>query len=63
MSEELSCLMCKSKVVASEEDVGGTVECGECRSVFLVSKRGGKLTLDYPDFSEGEGFSIRETPG
>lgn len=61
MSDEVACLVCKNKLEVSEENVGRTVECDECRSTFVVHKRVGRLTLDYPEFSE-EDSSIRDTP-
>lgn len=63
MSEELVCMVCKGKVTVGEDDVGRTVECGDCFSVFVVHKTSGnKLTLDYPEVGS-EALDVRENPG
>lgn len=56
-------MVCKGKVTVGEDDVGRTVECGDCFSVFVVHKTSGnKLTLDYPEVGS-DALDIRENPG
>lgn len=64
MSEALTCMVCKGEIEVGEEDVGRSVECGGCFSVFVVHRKNdGKLTLDYPEMGESESLSVRESPG